>query len=309
MTRDLDLDRDRESRFAGRPVASSLFGPARRWLTSVSSPRSRWRAVGDALTVAGLLYIALVWMRVVPYAPPVPDYGPMFDARGFWIAWDGGLYDIPWGEYEAYVYSPAFAQLLWPFTLLPWPVFAAGWTIASIGCLFWMRVPWMIAFPGVIDDILRGNIHVFLAASIVLALRRPAAWAFGILTKVTPAIGLVWHMVRAEWRAVAIALGVTGVIVGVSFVFSADLWLEWFGLLADNAGTTARIRVIPLPLIVRLPIAVVLIAYGARTDRAWLVPIGVMLGLPNVWTSSTAMLAGAVSLWLAARRQAAVATA
>ena len=46
----------------------------------------------------------------------------------------------------------------------------------------------------------------------------------------------------------------------------------------------------------------ILIAYGARTDRAWLVPIGVMLGLPNVWTSSTALLAGSVSLWLAARR-------
>ena len=265
--------------------------------------RSRWQAVGDALTIAGLTYIALVWLRIVPYAPPVPDYGPMFDARGFWIAWDGGLYDIPWGEYEAYVYSPAFAQLLWPFTLLPWPVFAAGWTLASIGCLFWMRVPWMLAFPGVIDDILRGNIHVFLAASIVLALRKfPAAWSFGILTKVTPVIGLTWHMVRAEWRAVAIALGVTGVIVGVSFAFSADLWLEWFGLLADHA-TTARIRVIPLPLIVRLPIGIVLIAYGARTDRAWLVPIGVMLGLPNVWTSSTALLAGSVSLWLFARRQ------
>ena len=100
----------------------------------------------------------------------------------------------------------------------------------------------------------------------------------------------------------AIALGVTGVIVGVSFTFSRDLWLEWFGLLADNADTTARIRVIPLPLIVRLPIGVILIAYGARTDRAWLVPIGVMLGLPNVWTSSTALLAGSVSLWLAARR-------
>ena len=266
--------------------------------------RGRWQAVGDALTIAGLTYIALVWLRIVPYAPPVPDYGPMFDARGFWIAWDGGLYDIPWGEYEAYVYSPAFAQLLWPFTLLPWPVFAAGWTLGSIGCLFWMRVPWMIAFPGVIDDILRGNIHVFLAASIVLALRTfPAAWSFGILTKVTPVIGLTWHMVRAEWRAVAIALGVTGVIVGVSFAFSSDLWLEWFGLLADNTDTTARIRVIPLPLIVRLPIGIVLIAYGARTDRAWLVPIGVMLGLPNVWTSSTALLAGSVSLWLFARRQ------
>ena len=256
-----------------------------------------WRIARHALTVAGLVYIALVWLGIAPYAPPVPEYGPMFDARGFWIAWEGGLYDIPWGEYEAYVYSPAFAQLLWPFTLLPWPVFAALWTFAAIGCLFWMRVPWMLAFPGVIDDILRGNIHVFLAASIVLALTFGAAWAFGILTKVTPGIGLLWHAARLEWRPLVMAVVVTGGIFAVSFALSSELWLEWFGLLAENADTTARIRVIPVPLIVRLPIAAVLIVFAARTDRAWLLPIGVMIALPNVWTSSTALLAGSAALW------------
>jgi hypothetical protein len=247
--------------------------------------------------VAGLTYIALVWLRVVPYAPPVPEYGPMFDARGFWMAWEGGLYDIPWRTNEAYVYSPAFAQLLWPFTLLPWPVFAAGWTLAAIGCLFWMRVPWMIAFPGVIDDILRGNIHVFMAAAIVLALRHPAAWAFGIFTKVTPGIGWIWPLARRRWRDLGVALATCAVIFGVSFVFSASLWFEWFGLLAANAGETARIQVIPWPLLVRLPIAVVLVAYAAWSDRAWLLPIGVMVGLPNVWTSSTALLAAVPALW------------
>jgi Glycosyltransferase family 87 len=263
---------------------------------------TRTRAVFAGLTVAGLTYVALVWLGIAPYAPPVPEYGPMFDARGFWMAWHGGLYDIRWGEYEAYVYSPAFAQLLWPLTLLPWPVFAALWTAAAIACLFWMRVPWMIAFPGVIDDILRGNIHVFLAASIVLALRFGAAWAFGILTKVTPGIGLVWHAVRLEWRQLGMAAVVTGAVIAVSFALSSELWFEWFDLLAENAEATARIRVIPLPLLVRLPIGVVLIAFGARTDRAWLVPVGVMIALPNVWTSSTALLAASASLWMAARR-------
>ena len=256
-----------------------------------------WRIARDALTVAGLVYIALVWLRIAPYAQPVPEYGPMFDARGFWVAWEGGLYNIPWGENEAYVYSPAFAQLLWPFTLLPWPVFAGLWTGTAIGCLFWMRVPWMIAFPGVIDDILRGNIHVFLAASIVLALRFGGVWAFGILTKVTPGMSLLWHAVRLEWRPLAMAVAVTGAIFAISFALSSALWLEWFGLLAENADTTARIRVIPLPLLVRLPIAAVLIAFGARTDRAWLLPIGVMIALPNVWTSSTALVAASAALW------------
>ena len=259
--------------------------------------RSRWRAVTTGLTIAGLAYIAMVWLRIVPYAPPVPDYGPMFDARGFWIAWEGGLYDIPWRTNEAYVYSPAFAQILWPVTLLPWPIFAGAWTLAAIGCLFWMRVPWMIAFPGVIDDILRGNIHVFLAAAIVLGLRYSAAWSFGILTKVTPGLGLLWFAVRREWRQLGIALGVTGAIVLVSYVASAPLWNEWIDLLAANAGETARIQVVPLPLLVRLPIAAVFVAFGAWTNRAWMLPIGVMVGLPNVWTSSTALLAAVPALW------------
>ena len=96
-------------------------------------------------TLAGLLYIGAVWLRLVPFAEPVPAYGPMFDAYGIWNAWDGGLYDIPWLEYEAYVYSPAFAQLIYPLTLLPWEVFAALWTGLAIAILFWMRVPWMLA--------------------------------------------------------------------------------------------------------------------------------------------------------------------
>ncbi|MGH2488647.1 MAG: hypothetical protein ACRDFR_03390, partial [Candidatus Limnocylindria bacterium] len=54
---------------------------------------TRWAALRHGLTLAGLAYIAAVWLRLVPYAEPVPDYGPMFDAYGIWNAWDGGLYD------------------------------------------------------------------------------------------------------------------------------------------------------------------------------------------------------------------------
>jgi hypothetical protein len=262
-----------------------------------------WRAVRDALTLAGLVYIAAVWLGIAPYAPPIPDYGPMFDARAYWTAWQGGMYDTPWLVNGAYSYSPAFAQIIWPLTLLPWPVFAAAWTLGSVACLFWMRVPWMLAFPGVIDDILRGNIHVFLAAAIVLAIRGfPAAWTFGIIAKVTPGVGVLWHVVRGEWRNTAIALGVPFVIVAVSFILTPHLWFEWFDFLETSVGASARISVLPLPLLVRVPIAAILIAFAGRTDRAWLVPIGVMIALPNVWTTSTALLAGSASLWFAARR-------
>jgi len=269
---------------------------------------TRWAALRHGLTLAGLIYIAAVWLRLVPYAEPVSDYGPMFDAGGIWNAWEGGLYNIPWLENEAYVYSPAFAQIIYPLTLLPWPVFAALWTGLAIGILFWMRVPWMLAFPGVVDDILRGNIHVFLAGAVFLAVRgQPlgaAAWALPLLTKVTPGIGIVWHAVRGEWRALVIGLGLTASIVAVSVLAAPELWAEWISLLVAATGADPRIQVVALPLLVRLPVALVLIVVAARWDRAWLLPIGVMLALPNVWTSSLALLAASPALWLAQRQSA-----
>jgi hypothetical protein len=48
---------------------------------------------------------------------------------------------------------------------------------------------------------------------------------------------------------------------------------------------------------------VALVVVAARWDRAWLLPIGVMLALPNVWTSSLALLAAAPALWLAQRQE------
>ena len=260
-----------------------------------------WRPVRDALTIAGLTYIALVWLRVVPYAPPVHDYGPMLDARGYWSAWQGGLYDIPWPVDSAYVYSPAFAQITWPLTQLPWAVFAAAWTLLSVSCLFWMRVPWMIAFPGVIDDMLRGQIHVLLAAMIVVGFRYPGTWAFGMLTKVTPGVGLLWFAARGQWRHLAIAIGVTAAIAAVSFVVTPALWFDWLELLRASAGTAAGIQLVPLPLSVRLALGAVLVIFAARTDRAWLLPLAVMVALPNVWTTSTALIAGSVALWRDAR--------
>jgi hypothetical protein len=53
---------------------------------------------------------------------------------------------------------------------------------------------------------------------------------------------------------------------------------------------------VPVPLVLRLPIAAVVIAYAARTDRRWLLPVGVLLAMPVIWWGSFAMLAGVVAL-------------
>jgi hypothetical protein len=110
---------------------------------------------------------------------------------------------------------------------------------------------------------------------------------------------------RGEWRALGIGLGLTAAIVAVSVLTVPDSWAEWISLLAANVGSDPRIQVVPLPFLVRLPMGVLVVVIAARWrgGTAWLLPIGVMLALPNVWTSSLALLAGSAALWVWQRKQ------
>ena len=58
-------------------------------------------------------------------------------------------------------------------------------------------------------EINAANIQILLALAVAKGLRHPAAWAIVLLTKVSPGIGLLWFLVRHEWRNLAIALAVT----------------------------------------------------------------------------------------------------
>ena len=103
---------------------------------------------------------------------------------------------------------------------------------------------------------------------------------------------VLWFAVRREWRSLAIALGVTGVIVAVSVVLTPRLWVEWFAFLgnAQGGGTVAQFQ-IGLPLWVRLPAALALVVWGARTDRRWTVVLAATVGLPILWPSGFAICA------------------
>ena len=85
---------------------------------------------------------------------------------------------------------------------MPFEVFLGIWLAAHIAALIWLRAGWFLIVPGLNDDVLRGNISTFIALFAVLAIQRSAAWwAPVLLTKITPAVGLVWHTVRGEWRS------------------------------------------------------------------------------------------------------------
>ena len=58
-------------------------------------------------------------------------YGLGWDAHAYYVAWSGGLYEALPGSADAYNYSPLFAQIVWPLTLLPWPVFCGVFMAAA----------------------------------------------------------------------------------------------------------------------------------------------------------------------------------
>jgi hypothetical protein len=134
-------------------------------------------------------------------------------------------------------------------------------------------------------------VHLLYAAAIVVGFRYPATWALMLLTKVTPGVGLLWFAVRREWRALLIALGATAIIVAVSYVISPGIWRQWFDLLTAHAARpTPVLASIGVPLVVRLPVAAVIVIWGARTGRPWVLPIAVYLAQPTVWLASLSIL-------------------
>lgn len=220
------------------------------------------------------------------------------DALAYWRTRDAALYHLEYGTVGAFAYSPAAAQAIAPFTLLPWPLFSALWAALLLVTLAWLGGRWAVLLlltPVVAFELHAGNIHILLGAAVVAGFRWPAAWAFVLLTKVTPGIGLLWFALRGEWRPLGIAVAVTAAVAGLSFALAPDAWLAWPDYLL-RAQQPAQSTAIPVPLAVRLPTAAVLLAWGAASDRRWTVPVASMLALPVLWVGSLAMLAAVIPL-------------
>lgn len=273
------------------------------------TPRTR-RLLSTGLTMAcwGGLVFAWIWLNF-------NERDFMQDARVYWQFDYDQLYGRGTvGGRDAYLYSPAFAQLFFPFGVLPWEVFRGLWSALNIGLLAWLAGPrWgalLLLFPGspVSDEVSTGNLHLLLAAAAVVGFRHPASWAFILLTKVTPGIGLLWFVGHREWRSLAVALGITAAITAVSFAIGPHLWFEWVDSLRRNASVTIPADAVAFtaPLWLRLAAAAIVALGGGIRGWRWTVPVAMTLALPVPWWSGLSILVAVVALW---RRGEAVAPA
>ena len=201
-------------------------------------------------------------------------------------------------EFAVFRYAPPMALVGAPLRFLPFEVVAIGWLALQLAALWYVARGWalaMVLFPPVWLDIVYGNINILLGAMIVAGLRHPAAWVFGLLTKVTPGIGLLWFAARREWRPLLIAGGTLLVIVAGSVAIQGvDVWVDWFESLNASRQMPIPFDALPIPLLPRLVLAAVLIAWGALGSRTWVLPVGVVIAMPVIWVISLTPL---IALW------------
>jgi hypothetical protein len=253
--------------------------------------RHRW--LGPGLAV-------VVWIVIVVFSSPWGRlWGTGQDAYCYWFPTLSDPYArSDWTDPIAYVYSPAFLQLLQPIRILPWQAYMAVWTAILLGAAYVLTGPrwYAVGIVLALMELAGGNIHLVLAAAIVLGFRWPWTWSIVLLTKITPGIGLLWFVVRREWRNLAIALGSTAAIVVVSYLVWPSAWAAWGEVLTRVAGREGTWAAVPIPFVVRLPFAVAMVVWGAWTGRRWTVPVAGMLALPALWYGGLSMLLAVIAL-------------
>ncbi len=226
------------------------------------------------------------------------------DVYAYWAVDPSAPYAVNVG-FAAFHYAPPFLLLAGILKLFSWPAVYVVWTAVLLVALWALCRSWALAalaFPPVAFELYHSNIHLLLALCVVLGFRYPAAWSFLLLTKVTPGIGLLWFLIRREWRSLGIAVGATVMVVLVSLAVTPGLWGQWFAHLQSTGAEPNNGALIDIPLLVRLPIAIAMVSWGALTDRRWTVLVAATLALPLLWVNSPSMLVGLAALLRRARR-------
>lgn len=259
-----------------------------------------------ALTVVGLV------VGVLQVAGRVPLPG---DAWVYWTTEPGSY------RADLYAYPPVLLQLLGPLKAVnAWQLYIVGWSAVCFAALGYALGPLalvelLLLVPDVlipgrghwwgapVEAALLGNVTMPMAAAMIAGLRRSGWWAVPALSKMSPAVGLLWFPFRGEWRRFGQAVLVTGGVAVASFALAPAAWARFVDFALANTGTTHfGPEIVGPPLAIRLIAAVLLIAAAARMNYPRLVPIAAATALIGMygWASFVAVACASLSPWLRA---------
>ena len=246
---------------------------------------SRWRSpIRFGLSVLGLITLATIYSAG----------GQGYDFMAYWAVDPASPYETTLGL-GAFHYAPPFVYLAAPLSLLPFDLAYAVWTSIMAALLVWMTRSWALAwcaFPPVASELFHGNIHIAMAALIVVGIRYSPALGIVGLAKLTTCVAMLWPLFRRDWRGVIEASAVVLAIVAASVLLQGtEIWAAWFAHLSARADTPhVGGALMDVPLTLRLPAAAGLLAWGAVSDRRWTLPVAVALSVPLLWAHSFAIL-------------------
>jgi len=241
-------------------------------------------------------FVLLVGLLLAEFAILPRDADLGVDALSYWLPDPVGRYALAAEGLEgagAFRYAPPLALPVLAFGLLPLTAFVAGWTLLLLATLAWLvgwwAIPILALYP-ITREVGLGNIHLLIAAAVVLGFRYPVAWAFPVLAKVTPVVGLAWFTARREWRSLVLVASVSAGLLVTAELALPGATVAWIDSLYVSAGTDAVEQGFPVPLVMRLPLAALLAGWGGLTNRRWTVPVAILIALPHVGPSSLAIL-------------------
>ena len=122
------------------------------------------RALRDGLSIAGVfVLITFFWA----------GGSPGYDFYAYWSVDPADPYAVKEG-FGAFHYAPPLVWLAGPLKLVPWPLAYWLWFGILFAVLVWLGRDWALAwlaFPPVASELYHGNIHLLIAAALVLSLR------------------------------------------------------------------------------------------------------------------------------------------
>jgi len=196
----------------------------------------------------------------------------------------------PWNPDGCFLYSPPVAQFMGAVrSVIPFDIFALLLRSAEMFVLIAVAGPAVglaLFIPAVAIELNAGNINMLIVGAVLIGFRYPWAWAFIVLTKVTPGIGMLWFAVRREWRNFAIAMGATLALAILSRLAAPTLWQQY--LVGLDGATDPYVPGIGL----RLPLAAIVVVWGARNNHRWALIVAVFLALPRWYFLSPVVLVG-----------------